>query len=102
MLERIESSLVPGCQRYAFQYERAPYPFAVDSDLCVIHKSATFQLGYLLDGLHVSCVAPGTENHGNLGFGIHVGGSDQCPCGIAREGNEVNRDVLSSLSVRLT
>lgn len=78
--------------------ENAPYPFAVNGYLCVIRKSVTFQLGYLLDRLHVGRVAPSTKNYGNLGFGIDVGRSDQCSCGIARESNKVDRDALASLS----
>ena len=94
MLPEVKMSK-PSC----FKADRAPHPFAVNSDICVIRESATLQLGYLLDGLHVGCVAPGTENHGNLGFGINVGRSDQCSRGIACEGDEVHRDILLSLSV---
>ena len=82
----------------ASECEKAPYPFAVDSDLCVIRKSAALQFGYLLDCLHVSRIASSTKNHGYLGFGIDVGRSNQCSCGVARESNKVHRDVLSSLS----
>ena len=77
--------------------ENAPYPFAVNSDLCVIRKSVTLQLGYLPDRLHVGRVAPSTKNYSNLGFRIDVGRSDQCSCGIARESNKVYRDALASL-----
>ena len=63
-----------GCQTWGCQsVGRFQYPFAVDSDLCIIRKSETFQLGYLLDGFHVGCIASSTENDGNLGIGINVG-----------------------------
>lgn len=81
--------------------ERAPYPFAVNSDLCVIRKSVTLQLGYVLDRLHVGCVAPSAKNHGDLGFRIDVGRSNQCSCCITRECDEVHRDVLLPLSAGL-
>lgn len=79
------------------KHDKVPYPFAVNSDICLISKPVTLQFGYLLDGLHVGCVAPSTENHGNFGFGIDVGRSDQCSRGITCESNKVHRDVLSSL-----
>ena len=98
MLERIKCSLTPRYENCgASKYGKAPYPFAVDSDIRVIRESTTFQLGYFLDGLHVGCVAPSAENHGNLGFGIDVGRSDQCSSSIARESNKLHRDVLSLL-----
>lgn len=98
VLERIKCSLIPRCKNGSVsKYGRAPYPFAVNSDICVIREPTIFQLRYPLDGLHVGRVAPSTENHGNLGFGIDVGRSDQSSCGIACESNKVHGDVLASL-----
>ena len=81
--------------------ERASYPFAVNSNLRIIRKSVSLQLGYLPDRLHVGRVAPGSEDDGNLGFGVDVGRSNQSSCGIAGESNKVHRDGLSLLSAAL-
>ena len=75
-------------------------PLAVDRHLRAAWDSAVFELGNVLDALHVRSVAASAEDDGDLGPGVDVVGGDKGPRCVVNEGSEGDRDVLLYRAMR--
>lgn len=75
-------------------------PLAVDRHLRVAWDSPVFELGDVLDVLHVGGVAAGAEDDGNLGVGVDVVRGDERPGCVVDERGEGHRDILLYRAMR--